>query len=560
MRYLSANERAMSPRFAQSLLLTATVGALAVALMSPAQAEDAAIASQSPPTTVAANQPTTDAQSAAADNGGAAASTVPPFFWGANVRASEAYVSNASGVSGVNNEDYVSTLGADLFVHERSARVSFDASEAFSADFYAGGTHPAQIYNNLLALGSVQAIPDYLTINARAFASPVVTSNIGIVSAGGRVIPDGYRNSFGYYVEPVLTFRLGHFASSQTTASYGSTFYSTPAGSSPAPIPGLPGPQDTNFLSAQQTFSNGDDFERLSWTVIGSYNESKRRQGNLTQTSGEGNLRYALSHEFSLLASGGYDAINNSTPLLRDLSGPVIMGGFALTLGQNFSFQAEAGAKYNSSSYIGSLRYCLDPKASLVATVNDSVSTPEGQVQSGLDNLTSTQNGQLNSSNNLLCNGTSASLAGYQAQPSGNMAFDQNVARYQTIGLSFIEDFDRNHAALTLFGTRRTILSGVFVGPPRTNSRGAHVALSRDFSELMHGTVGTGYTVNEELGGTAKTFTADANLNYSLTRQMNIYFQAYYLDRQSSASLIALSPFTGNLTDYRFTIGLSRSL
>jgi len=45
-----------------------------------------------------------------------------------------------------------------------------------------------------------------------------------------------------------------------------------------------------------------------------------------------------------------------------------------------------------------------------------------------------------------------------------------------------------------------------------------------------------------------------------VSRKMQLYFQAYYLDRRSSAELIALSPLTGSLSDYKITIGVSRSL
>jgi hypothetical protein len=42
---------------------------------------------------------------------------------------------------------------------------------------------------------------------------------------------------------------------------------------------------------------------------------------------------------------------------------------------------------------------------------------------------------------------------------------------------------------------------------------------------------------------------------------MNVFFSANYLDRQSSASLTALSPqFTGSLSDYQIMVGISRTL
>jgi len=231
-----------------------------------------------------------------------------------------------------------------------------------------------------------------------------------------------------------------------------------------------------------------------------------------------------------------------------------------LTFGERFSLQVEAGRKYNDFSFTGSLRYNLTPRSSIVGSAVDTVSTPEGQLLDSLTNLTATPNGTLTSTQSLLGDGTPSSLAGFDPLAIGNLSFDQDIARYQTISLSFLEDLDRNHASVTVYATRRTILSGVFLGPPTTNSWGTHINYSRNLTPLLLGNVGGSYQVDQELGGTARTFQADAGLSYAASRDMQFYFQANYLDRQSSAALRALSPFTGSLSDYRITIGVSRNL
>jgi len=128
------------------------------------------------PTQVAAN-----AQIATAES--SALSTIPPFIWGATLNASEGYVSNASGLSGGSKSDFLTTIGFSAFVHDHTGRVSLDATNNFYTDIYDEGTRAAQFNENLQALGSVVAIPDYLTIYARAFASPVLTSDLGVATA-----------------------------------------------------------------------------------------------------------------------------------------------------------------------------------------------------------------------------------------------------------------------------------------------------------------------------------------------------------------------------------------
>lgn len=494
--------------------------------------------------------------------GDVATATPPPFDFGAFVGASESYVSNGSGLAGGSKSDFVSTLTFGAFIHDRSRLLSLDANYSFGVDFYARGTNATQIYNNLQLVGALQAIPDYLTINAKAFASPTIISNIGLATAGNRVVANGYTNSYGFTLEPDLKLRFGTFANSESIAIYGSTFFSRPAGTPPIPpIPGLAGPENTNTRGFIQTFTSGEDFARFNWSIAGQFEETKRKQGLFSDKSGVGTARYALSREFSLLATVGYDAVTNTVPLSRNLSGLVVLGGFALTFGERFSLQVQAGRKYNDGSYTGSLRYNLTPRTSIIGSATDTVSTPEGQLLDSLTNLTATPSGTLTSTQSLLGDGTYGStLAGFDPLAIGNLSFDQNIARYQSVSLSFLEDLDRNHAALSAYATRRTILSGIFLGPPVTNSWGTRISFSRNLNPLLIGTIDGTYQVDQELGGTARTFEAGAGLSYAFSRKMQFYFQANYLDRESSAALIALSPLAGTLSDYKITIGVNRTL
>src|SRR4029077_17390747 len=190
----------------------------------------------------------------------------------------------------------------------------------------------------------------------------------------------------------------------------------------------------------------------------------------------------------------------------------------------------------------------------IIGSANDSITTPEGQLLDNLNNLIATPNGELSSNDNLLGNGAPALLSSFDFQALGNLSFDQNVSRNQTLSLAWLEDLERNHLGLSFFGIRRTFLSGVLIGPPRTTSWGSRLALSRDITPVLVGSVRGGYTVTQELGGTARIFSAGAEMRYSLTREMELSLRGDYLDRHSSTELVKLSPFTGSLSDYRFTL------
>jgi uncharacterized protein (PEP-CTERM system associated) len=486
----------------------------------------------------------------------------PEFQAGAAINISDSYVTNATGFANTHQDDYVTTLGFSVYAHEHSRRISLDATYSFGADLYARNSLPTQIYNNLQAVLDADVVPGYLTLGAKAFAQPVIISDLGNVTADNRVVPNGYSNSYGYYVSPDLRFKLGDFATSETLPSFGQIYFTNPPGTLPLFLPtlGLNAPQDTTSRSLTEKISSGNYFNRMNWDLIGSFSETARSQSLLSEKAGIANVRYALSYEFSLLGTGGYDAITSSLPLNQNVSGPVALAGFGLTYGRKFSLQVEGGQRYNSPSFSGSLRYEITPSALITASANDSVQTPEGQLLNNLTNLTARQDGSLGSAEDVLGDGSPSSLSSFNLQSQGGFALDQNIARYQTFVLELSEDLERNHFDLSSSYTRRTILSRIFVGPQTTNSWNIAARYARDLTPLMRASLGTAYLLDNEFGGEGRTFSLDGQLSYSLSRQTSIYIGAQYLHRDSSTTFQALSPFIGNLTDVRATIGLSHTL
>jgi uncharacterized protein (PEP-CTERM system associated) len=488
-------------------------------------------------------------------------SLIPGFEWAARIDLGETYATNATGLSTGGRSDWLTFGGLGIDLHEHSRRVSLDLTYAGNVNYYAKGSQNTQFTNNLLAVGNVIAIPEYLNFTASAFAQPVVLSNLGSVTANGTVSPNGYSNSYGYSVGPRVTFELGDFARSETVATYSAAYFTNPSGAFPFPvIPGVPGPQNTTTRTISETLSSGPDFSRLNWSLAGVFNETDRPQGLFSEKAGVGTFEYAITREIALLATGGYDAISNTRPLTKDLTGPVAMGGFALTLGEDFSLRVQGGQKYNSGSFIGTLLWNIGPTSAITGSATDSVSTPEGQLLNNLTSLTASRNGTLTSSSDIYANGSASSLGAFSIQPQGSQSFTQTIARYQQVNLDFSQDFERYHFLVGAFGSRMTQLEAVFLGPPVTNSWGGRATVSHDITRDLSGTIGGSYTNDQELGGTAKTFAVDGQIAYTLSPDTQAYFRADYLTRDSSRSLQTLSPFTGNLDDLRFTIGFSHTL
>jgi uncharacterized protein (PEP-CTERM system associated) len=487
-------------------------------------------------------------------------SLIPGSRFGARVDLSESYATNPSGFSTGARSDWITTASLGLTFNQHSARVSLDANYNGSVYFYAGDSQTTQFTNDLQALGTVIVIPDYVNFNARAFAQPIVTSNVGIVNAGGTYGSNGFRNSYGLSGGPDITFRLGNFANSVTSANIGAAYFTDPSGFTIPGIPGVAGPQNTTMRTFSQRFMSGTDFTRLNWTLAATMQEMERPQGLFSEKAAVGHFQFAITREISLLGTGGYDKISNTRPLSRDLSGPVGTGGIALTLGEDFFLEFEVGEKYQDISYQGSLRWNIGPTAVLTGSVTDTVTTPEGQLLDSLSSLTATSNGGLISSGALYANGTASALSSFNAQGYGSLSYNQNISRYQSVNLNYSQDFGRDHAMLAVYASKQTILDMFFFGPPETNSWGANATWSHDLTRLMTATLGGGYTRYQELGGHAGVYNVNAGLNYTLSPATTVYLRTDYLNRKSSSALQSLSPFTGSLDDLRVTIGIGHTL
>jgi uncharacterized protein (PEP-CTERM system associated) len=527
---------------------------VSLAQVTPAQAS-------APVTAPASNQAARQAR-AGGDLSTFADSLIPGFTLNARVNLAEIYTTNSYGSSaaGGNQDDYLTTAGLNLDLHDHSRRVSFDAFYYGQIYYYAKSATQTQFTNDLSAMATVMVIPDYVNFIGRAFAQPVVLSNSGFATASGIVSPNGYNDSYGYSVGPEAMFRLGSFASSDMLATYGAAYFQTPTGYNAIAIPGVAGPEDITSRNVVETLKSGEDFARLNWSLVGQLSETDRRQGLFSEKVGIGNLRYAISQEISLLGTGGYDSLHNTIPLSRNLSGPVALGGFELVFGPDFDLMAEAGRKYNSFSFLGSLRWNVGARSTVTGLATDNVSTPEGQLLNNLGSMTASLNGNLTTPANIYSDGTASTLSSFTAQSLGSLSFTQIIARYQRISLTYSLDYERDHGNVTLFGEKLSQLEVAFFGPPTTTSWGGQASYSHNITRDLTGLIGAGYSYYQELGGHSKNFNFSGQVDYTLGPRTNIYFRTEFFKRDSSTFLQNLSPYTGSLDDFRLTLGLYRQL
>ena len=491
------------------------------------------------------------------------------FTLNAGIDLSETYLTNVLGtaVPGDKKGDYDSRAALNLGLHEHTLRLSANATYTLSADYYLRNSSHLRVTNNFNGLADAVIIPGNLFFDARAFATPVYVSSLGSLAPVDETLPGNasanVRDTYGYEAAPKLTFRLGDFAKSDLTAEYGAVYLVQPSDAPPpTTLPGLtPPPSNLSAYAISEIISNGISFSRLNWDLIGSDAEQSRSVGGLTTREGLADLKFAVSREFWLLAKGGFESLDASPALSRNLDGPIAMGGIRYTLGPAFDATVMAGRQYNSPSYIANLHYEMSATSAIVATVTDTVTTPAERLLEGLDKMAATDQGTLVDSTDQLSGGVASSFSTFDAAPTDNTSFDNVIARYRVAEAALLYEGLRTHLSLTGFGVIRDDLSPVPAGTAlRQTSIGLAFLASRDLTPKTSATFGTTYSFQTILGGHDSILNTNGEIRYALAPDMSLYARAAYLQRISSDSLVAISPLNGNVSDAQFTIGIHRVL
>ena len=504
----------------------------------------------------------------------------------------ETYTTNALGITngiGIANAgggnysggDFITRLTLSLGAHDHTARFDGDLEYTLAGDAYA--RHPSYdgVYNYLNALGTATLIPERLVVRGSAFAAPILINGLGAIGAGNRPVAaganSGIRDTYGYTISPDLMFRLGNFARSETTLNQSSIFFVQPGGASLSQtIPGSTAPTELISYGASERLSSGIDFNRLNWALTAFAIKQTQSGADLSQATIRGDFRYAVSREVVFFTDLGYQSITSKQGLSQSVSGPSAFGGIQYTPSPNFEADASAGSQFNSPSYVGNLRYQFAAFTSLSASVTDTVSTPAGRLIGGLGQLGANAQGNFFNTNFQLNPttppGTVSGISAFNPAPPDGAAITPTIFRYRSAYVTLLHIADRTQYRLTAYRTVYDTLSTVPLGitlpggsisvpvtiRSRGTSTGADLEISRNMTPHLTGSLDANYSVQDALGGQYRLFGVSLNFSYLMTPQMQTFLNAAYLHRDSNAALVAVSPFSGSLSDASIMIGISR--
>ena len=481
------------------------------------------------------------------------------------VDLSETYETHPLGFQ--NHPDEFTMLNLGLQLHEHTLRFTGDLVYYLGGIAYARYGAYDQLYNALTALGTATLVPEHVLLHASAFATPVLINQFGPVSAPGvpaaRGVNTGYRDTYGYQVSPELLFRLGNFATSDAIATDSAVYFVNPSGAAAVneiPDLGLPPTQYTAY-SATESLISGPDFARLNWKLTGNgvwvYEQPGIKFREVEETA---DVSFAITREFALLATGGYTTFDSNQNFLRNLDGPIALGGFRYTMIPRLSASFRAGEQFNRPSYLSDIFYQITPLTTFNFSLTDSVTTPAASLLGNLGLLGVNNQGNFYNTNYGLGPNSPPAVtpvSGFNPVPLTGAAITNVISRYRYATASLIHVADRTQYRLTGYWqdydavVQSTDLAQQILA-------GGEFAVSRNINPFLTGTAIVDYTNQHIVGGDLSWATLSVTLNYQLSQAMAVYFRTSYVRQLTNSTPIAVSSGTSGFSDLAITIGVRR--
>ncbi len=269
-----------------------------------------------------------------------------------------------------------------------------------------------------------------------------------------------------------------------------------------------------------------------------------------------------MTHEFSLLATGGYQAFRTNQTFTSNLDGVIAYGGVQFSMIPRLHASFEAGEQFNRPSYISDVFYQITPFTTFTFTLTDSITTPAAGLLGSLGQIGVNNLGNFyNTGYQLAPNTPPATISpvqGFTPVPLNGAAITDVIYRSRVAFGSLVHMADRMQYRLTgYWDDYQAVVQTANLGQQQI--WGGEFAVSRNINPYLTGIVAVDYNSQRVLGGDLDTVSGYVMANYQLSQLMSVYFRIAYIDRLANAALTAASPITNNLTDTAITIGIHRT-
>ena len=414
---------------------------------------------------------------------------------------------------GLERSDLITTIGPTLDMTEDARRLQGRLVYNPQALIFARGTNADTIQQRLLGAGKAQLYQDMLFLDTSASIQQGFVSSTGAIGPTTLTTNGNLQTIRTVNASPYLREHLSSYADSETRYNFSSIDTSG----------GQIAPQRIN--EGRQSFTSGDYFGRLKWTLTGDWIRIDRGAASsdlLSDTSStdkfaRADFQYPIYQALSAIGGAGYEQITDPTLVVQP-KGAIWDAGFNYQPNELISASLTYGRRFDQTDIEFSAIYALRPDLRIHAIYTQTFQTSQSQFATNLGQVTLGPNGSfIDPQTGLPINPNSAN-AGLGFSPFGISSGSFLDKRYEadieaTRGRNgyFFSAYDEKHTGqnFALFGTAS---NERIIGTSLTWTR----QLWPNLSSFMNGS----YSHSSFLDGSGRVdnlYSASANLVYSIS-------------------------------------------
>ncbi|MEG1970323.1 MAG: TIGR03016 family PEP-CTERM system-associated outer membrane protein [Burkholderiaceae bacterium] len=258
-------------------------------------------------------------------------------------------------------------LTPTLGVNYRSGRSQLNGFAGFTAYHYLSGGQSDTIYPNIGLIGSLEAIEQFLFIDASVTASPQFLNPFRPQSTG-QVTNNTY-SAYNYQIAPTIKGQIFGDATYQlrSNSSWSTSGTGTALGNSSALDNSYQWNLDGSVTRAPQPFG---------WALQAQHNTVTQdgNQPSYTNDLARGSVSYRVAEDFSLSARGGYEQADIG---LRSTTNVIYGGGLTWRPTPRTNLDGYWERRYFGDSWVVSASHRMPFLALNLDTSRDVVSTPD---------------------------------------------------------------------------------------------------------------------------------------------------------------------------------------
>lgn len=296
----------------------------------------------------------------------------------------EIFSDNGDLTSGGGKPEFITSIRPGVSVNATGARLSVSLDYELEGLVHANRSERNRVRHFLTGQGDTELIEDLLFFEVRASIRQSLLSSAGAISANGITDSSNRTTTQNYSAGPILRHRFGNFAD-------GSLGYTIRRSSSGSDIL-----SNTTEQEITATLASGRNFTSFLWNVelrgsrtgrAGSNRDVNRRLGLL-------DAEYRVNRQFSLIATSGYEDIDDSTLSDRP-KGFIWSAGFRAQPGPRTNLSATYGKRFEEDNISVEAEYRISERTSVNVSYTQTLRTTQSLAQNNLQFIGADEDGNL---------------------------------------------------------------------------------------------------------------------------------------------------------------------